>query len=197
MERGWLHRLRWRWRGAWLWPLFVATVAFDAALGHLRPPTGDTESIAAAGIAGLALNLLAVLLLSRPLGALLRRVRPDLPTVVARNYAGASVVVAVTVALLAVGLAHRATVLADQNAMRDATARAEAWIGDRAPPEFQRNLRLSNTVAIQPGSIYRTCVPGDGAVRSYCVIVKTQLPFARSVVFAGHEPNSVFAQGIG
>ena len=197
MERGWLHRLRWRHRGAWLWPVFVAAVAVEAALGHLRPPAGETESIAAAAIAGLALNLLAVLLLSRPLGALIRRARPDLPAVVARNYAGTSVVLAVTVALIAAGLVHHATVVANQNAMRDATVRAQAWIGDRAPAEFRRDVRFSNTFAIQPGSLYRTCVPGQRRVRSYCVIVNTQLPFPHSVTFDGHEPNSVFAQGIG
>jgi hypothetical protein len=197
MDRGWLHRLRWRRRGAWLWPVFVAAVAVEAALGHFRPPAGDTESIAAAAIAGLALNLLAVLLLSRPLGALIRRVRPDLPAVVARNYAGTSVVLAVTVALLTAGLVHHATVVANQNAMRDATVRAQAWIGDRAPAEFRRNVRLSNTFAIQPGSLYRTCVPGAHDIHSYCVIVNTQLPFPRSVTFDGHEPNSVFGQGVG
>ena len=197
MERGWLHRLRWRWRGAWLWPVFVAAVLVDAAVGHLRPASGDTESIAAAAIAGLALNVLVVLLLSRPLGALLRRARPDLPAVVARNYAGTAVVLAVTTALLAAGLLHHATVVADQNAMRDATVRAQAWIGDRAPAEFRRNVRFSDTFAIQPGSIYRTCVPGRHGLRSYCVIVKTQLPFQRSVTFAGYEPNSVFAEGVG
>lgn len=196
MERGWLHRLRWRRRGAWLWPAFVALIAADAAVGHLRPPLGDTESIAAAAIAGLALNLLAVLLLSRPVGAVLRRFRPDLPGVVARNYAGTAVVFAVTVALLGAGLAHHATIVADQAAMRDATVRAEAWIGDRAPPEFRRNAQRTDTVAIQPGSIYRTCVRDQRGDRTYCVIVKTQLPFARSVSFDGSEPNSVFAEGV-
>lgn len=196
MERGWLHRLRWRRRGAWLWPVFVAAVAVDAVAGHLRPAAGDTESIAAAALAGLALNLLAVLLLSRPLGALLRRVRPDLPAAVARNYAGTSVVLAVTLVLIAAGLVHHGSVVANQNAMRDATVRAQAWIGDRAPTEFRRNVRLSDTFAIQPGSIYRTCVPGERGIRTYCVIVKTQLPFARSVRFAGYEPNSVFAEGV-
>jgi hypothetical protein len=177
--------------------VFVATIALDAALGHLRPPAGDTESIAAAAIAGLALNLLAVLLLSRPLGALIRRARGDLPGVVARNYAGTSVVVAVTLALLAAGLVHHASVVADRAAMRDATMRAQAWIGDHArDPEFRRNAQFSNTFAIQPGSIYRVCVPGEHGHRSYCVIVKTQLPFARSVSFAGYEPNSIFGQGV-
>ena len=43
--------------------------------------------------------------------------------------------------------------------MRDATARAQAWIGDRAPAEFRRNVEELDTYAIQPGSVYRTCVP--------------------------------------
>jgi hypothetical protein len=196
MELAWVHRLRWRRRGAWLWPVFVAMVAVDAVVGALRPPAGDTESPVAAASAGLALNLLGVPLLSRPGGALVRRVRPDLPGVVARNYAGTAAVLAVTVALLATGLIHHGTVVANQNAMRDATVRAEAWIGARAPAEFRRNVRLSNTFTIQPGSLYRTCVPGQGGERSYCVIVRTQLPFAQSVSFAGYEPNAVFAQGV-
>jgi hypothetical protein len=196
IEGGWLHRVRWRRRGAWLWPLFIVLTVVDAVLGHLRPLAGDSESVAAAAIVGLALNLLAVLFLSRPLGALLKRARGDLPGVVARNYAGTGAVLAVTLGLLAAGLVHHATIVSDRAAMRDATVRAQAWIGDHAPPEFRRNLPLSNTFAIQPGSLYRTCVPGIHGARSYCVIVKTQLPFERSVRFDGYEPNSVFAQGV-
>jgi hypothetical protein len=196
MEHARLQRLRWRRRGAWLWPTFIALTVIDAVIGHLRPAAGDGESLAAAAIAGLALNLLVVLFLSRPLGILLRCVRPDLPSVVARNYAGTSVVIAVTVSLAAAGLVHHATITADQAAMRDATVRAQAWIGDRAPPEFRRNVQLSNTFAIQPGSVYRTCVPGQRTARSYCVIVRTQLPFPRSVRFDGYEPNAVFSQGV-
>jgi len=197
MDSAWLVRLRWRRRGAWLWPTFVAMTAVDAVVGHVRPPSGQTQSLPAAALTGLVLNLIAVLLLSRPVGALLRRARPDLPVVVARNYAGTAVVIAVSTALLVAGTAHHATVVADQNAMRDATTRAEAWIGDRAPSEFRRNVALLNTVAIEPGSIYRTCVPNSDGRRSYCVIVKTDLPFGRSVQFAGYEPNAVFAEGAG
>jgi hypothetical protein len=197
MERGWLHRLRWRRRGAWLWPMFIVLTAVDAAVGHARPPTGDTETVAAAALAGLFFNLLAVLLLSRPVGALIRRARPDLPTVVARDYAGTLMIGTVTALLLTAGLIHHSAVVANANAMRDATVRAQAWIGDRAPAEFRRNLTLPDTYAIQPGSIYRTCVPSDDRTRSYCVIVKTYLPFAQSVSFDGHTPNAVFAQGTG
>lgn len=177
--------------------MFVVMIAVDAVLAVILPISGDSESAMAGALSGLLLNLLVVLLLSRPLGALLRRARPDLPAVVARNYAGTSVVLAVSAVLLLAGLLHHSAVVANQNAMRDASTRAQAWIGDRAPPEFRRNVRLLNTFAIQPGSIYRSCVPGQGDNRSYCVIVKTQLPFAQSVRFAGYEPNAVFAEGTG
>lgn len=196
MEGGWLVRLRWRRRGAWLWPAFVGLTIVDAAVGHALPVSGDAESVAAAALVALLLNLLAVLFLSRPLGALLRRVRRDLPVVVARNYAGTWVVAAVSAALLSVGAIHHHTVVANRTALRDAMARAEAWIGDHAPAAFQADAALLNTYAIEPGSVYRTCVPSADGPRTYCVIVKTNLPFARSVTYAGDEPNSVFAEGL-
>lgn len=197
MEAGWLARLRWRRRGAWLWPTFVAFTAVDAVVGHALPASGDSEALPAAAIAALVLNLLAVLLLSRPLGALLRRRRGDLPGVVARNYAGTGVVVVVTVALLAAGLAHHNAIVANQRAMRDALSRAQAWIGDRAPAAFRRHVALLDTFAIQPGSVYRICAPSDDGRRSYCVVVNTQAPFPRGVRFDGYESNDVFSRGVG
>lgn len=197
MDGGWLVRLHWRRRGAWLWPVFVTMTLADAILGHALPPAGDSQSLVAAGLGALVLNLLGVLFLSRPLGMLLRRARPDLPDVVARNYAGTCVVLAISAALLSVGLVHHDAVVSNQNALRDATARAQAWIGARAPAQFRRNASRLDTYVIQPGSVYRTCVPSENGRRTYCVIVKTYLPFAKSVSFDGYEPNSVFAEGLG
>jgi hypothetical protein len=197
MDGGWFVRWRWRRRGAWLWPAFVTMTVVDAILGHALPPAGDSQSLAAAGVGALVVNVLGVLLLSRPLGMLLRRLRRDVPSVVARNYAGTGVVLAVSLAFAAAGLAHHDTVVSNQNALRDATARAQAWIGARAPPAFRRHAWQLDTYTIQAGSVYRTCVTSVDGSRTYCVIVKTYLPFARSVSFAGYEPNSVFAEGLG
>jgi hypothetical protein len=194
MDGVWLARIRWRRRGAWLWPAFVGMTVVDGIVGHLLPPAGETESVVAAALAALVLNLIGVILLSRPLGIALRRVRRDLPTVVARNYAGTGVVLTITVVLFGVGLLHRSSVLASQRTMQDAVARARAWIGDHAPPQFRRSVGLLSTYAIQPG-IYRACAMSDDHTRTYCVIVRTSLPFARSVTFAGYEPNSVFSEG--
>jgi hypothetical protein len=197
MDGASLVRARWRLRGAWLWPAFAATIVFDAVIGHALPPAGETQSVPSAALVGLVFNLLGVLLLRRPLGALIRRARPDLPAVVARDYAGTFVVIAVSAALLATGLAHRSTIVAHQNAMREATARAEAWIGMRAPATFRRNVQQLDVFEIQAGSVYRACAPSDGGSRTYCVIVNVQRPWADSVRFSGYEPNSVFSQGVG
>lgn len=191
----WLIRMRWRRAGAWLWPSFVVLIVLDGVIGHLLPPAGTTETVVAAALLGLVLNVIAVLLLSRPLGMLIRRFRPDLPSVVARDYGGTAVVFAVAAILLTAGLIHRPAIQARQRDVNDAIARAQAWIGDRAPDEFRRNLQFVSLLTIQPGTIYRACVPSVHGDRSYCVIVNRNLPFERSVTFSGYEPNSVLDEG--
>jgi len=197
MEGAWLNRLRWRRRGAWMWPAFAALTIVDAFIGHALPVSGEGQRLLGAAIVAIVLNLMVVVLLSRPLGAIVRRVRGDLPTVVARDYAGTALVLIVSAVLLTAGLIHHPTVLAHRRAMQDAIARAQAWIGDRAPAEFRANLEYVSTVAIEPGRIYRTCVLSVDRHHTYCVIVKTRLPFERSVSFAGYESNDVFSQGTG
>ncbi len=195
MEAAWLARMRWRRRGAWLWPTFVVATILDGLILHSLPLTGATQTLVGGIVAGMVFNVLAVLLLSRPIGILVRRVRRDMPVVVARNYAGAFAVLLVSAVMLAIGLAHHSTVVAQQRALDDAVMRAEAFIGDRAPEQFRVNMSHSDTYTIQPGAIYRTCVPNRAGTRTYCVIVRTALPLARSVVPAGYEPNSIFSQG--
>lgn len=197
MSGAWLARMRWRRRGAWLWPAFVALTIVDAVIAHALPPSGESQSFVGALLIALLLNLLAVLLLSRPLGAALRRYRKDLPSVVARDYGGRAAIVAITAAVLAFGLLHRGSIVQHRRAMEDAITRAQAWIGARAPAEFRRNVQFVSTFAIEPGHLYRTCVPSDRSARTFCVIVNTRLPFARSVTFGGYEPNSVFSDGVG
>jgi hypothetical protein len=190
-----LVRLRWRRAGAWLWPSFVVLTIADAAVGHALPPAGSVESLAGAALLALILNLLGVLFLSRPVGWGLRRLRPDLPPFIARDYGGTIVVLAITAALLAAGLVHRPAIQASRRAMQDAIARAQAWIGDRAPDEFRRNLEFVSVLAIQAGTIYRACVPNVENTKNYCVVVDRSKPLDQSVRFSGYEPNSTLASG--
>ena len=168
----------------------------DGFVLHALPAAGSTQTLVGGIVAGMVFNVLAVLLLSRPGGALLRRRRTDMPVGVARNYAGAGAVALVTAAMLAIGLVHHATIVAQRRALDDAIVRAIAFIGDRAPAEFRANAGHTDTYTIQAGSMYRTCVPNRAGTRDYCVIVKSKLPFARSVIPDGSEPNSIFSAGL-
>jgi hypothetical protein len=192
MDGGTLHRLRWRRRGAWMWPAFTALTILDAVIVHALPVRGDRQSLAGGAITALALNLVGVVLLTLPVSATLRRVRPDLPKLIARDHAGTGIVIAVAAGLLTAGLVHRPTIVADRSALREAVVRAQAWIGDRAPAEFRRDVAHVDTYTIEPRRIYRACVWSSDRPRTYCVVVKPH-----SITFAGYEPNLTFAAGTG
>ena len=197
MDGVWLARARWRRRGAWMWPAFIAATVLDGVIGNALPPAGETQSVLGAALVACFINLGAIVLLSHPAGALLRRRRPDMPKVIARDYGGTLTLFAITAIMLAVGLLHRPSVDAHARAQQDAVARAEAWIGAQAPDEFRRHMSVVDVYAIEPGRIYRVCMPSAVRVRTYCVVVKNRMPFAQSVSFDGYEPNSVFAAGAG
>src|SRR2546421_9595369 len=95
MERVWWPRLRWRMRGAWMWPAFVAFTVGDGLLLNANPIAGDDTEIAAGMLLAGFCNFLAVAV-GAPLGGrLLRRLRPELPRLVAAGYAGTTLIVGV------------------------------------------------------------------------------------------------------
>lgn len=195
MDRTSLVRLRWRLTGAWLWPCFLTLTVIDAAFVHLLPPQGDGESVVLAWIQSTVLMMLAMIMLSPLLGFVLRRWRGDLPRGVARNYAGTFAVVGVSGFLLAAGLVNHRAITRDRAARLDASQRAEAWIGDHAPPRFQADVEEMDTLGIQPPQVYRSCVTNPAGTESYCVVVDRSKPFGSGVSFAGHESNEMLEQG--
>jgi hypothetical protein len=192
-----LVRLRWRLRGAWLWPTFVMLTVADAVIVHTLPLAGDSASLVGSWLLGVVISLLAIVVLAPPLGSAVRRLRPDMPRLIARNYAGALITLAVTIGMLAAGLAHRDVIKADLAALQDASARAEVYIGAHAPAEFQRDLLRLDTYEIRAPEVYRSCAVNPTRTRFYCVVVKRYLPFGKSVQYGGSEPNAVLSQGAG
>jgi hypothetical protein len=195
MDAAWIARARWRWRGAWMWPAFVVMAIADGVIGHALPINPPSQSVIAGIVVGLVLNLICIVVLSAPVGALLRRLRPDLPVMIARNYAGTACVLLVTLGFVGIGLAKRSTIEHDSAAMRDAVVRAAGYIGDHAPAQFAARAGKTDTLVIQEGSIYRVCVWNAAHTRDYCVVVHERLPFGRSVRPAGSEPNETLAKG--
>jgi len=195
MDGGLLARLRWRRSGAWMWPTFVVATVLDGVIVHARPMAGDGQSLIGGIVIAMVFNVIAILLLSRPFGAVVRRRRTDMPRVVARDYGGTAAIGLITLIMLGAGVAHHGTLTDEQHTLREAIVRAVAFIGDRAPAPFRAMADHTDTYTIQAGQIYRTCVPDRTLTRTYCVIVKPRMPLSRSVVFGGYEPNAVLAQG--
>ena len=103
VERVWHRRLRWRMRGAWMWPAFlVLTLADGILLSELPPYEGAPPAVFPGVLLALFANLLAVAVLAPFAGRALRRRRPDLPRMIAADYAGAGLL-----ALIAAGLFDR------------------------------------------------------------------------------------------
>jgi hypothetical protein len=159
---------------------------------HWRPLTGlRTDLVAALLLAGF-LNLGAVALGATVGGVLLRHARPDLPRVVAADAAGALAVGAVTVGLVAAGLAHHGAVAREQRDTARALAVMRASVRGSGPAAARRNVDAADTIRVDPGRVYRSCIPTGIAALPYCVIVHLDTRPPR-VIADGHEPNSSWA----
>src|SRR4051794_34671480 len=127
-------RLRWRMRGAWQWPAFAALTVVDAVLIARLPFQGDgPDAIGAVLVAGFA-NLLVVAVAAPLAGTLIRRRwRPDLPRMIARDYAGTVLLGLMTVVLVTGGLIHRTGLQREHRARAAAVAATHDYVFAQAP----------------------------------------------------------------
>jgi hypothetical protein len=177
-------RLRWRMRGAWQWPAFAALTVVDALLIARLPFQGDgPDAIGAVLVAGFA-NLLVVAVLAPLAGALVRRWwRPDLPRMIARDYAGTALLGLVTVALVAGGLIHRPGRIGEDNDRAAALAAAHAYVHTQAP-EFAGAVDMVR----EETDLYRVCAYGDERL-PLCLYVNTSQHPAGVTRDHSREPN--------
>jgi hypothetical protein len=188
-DRVWTSRLRWRLRGAWLWPLFVALTVFDGLLLHRHPIAGDrTGALPGMLLAGF-FNLAAIVV-AAPL--LSRRLRGTRPKEIADDRAGVAAIVTVTVALGIIGLAHAGAVTDADHAMAAQLAAARRYFASQAPPAYRHDLARIDTWK-QADDLYRTCVPGPDDEHALCVFVNTDSDPPGIQLDPDHEPNSVVA----
>ncbi|MBJ7519607.1 MAG: hypothetical protein JHC84_07920 [Solirubrobacteraceae bacterium] len=183
-------RMRWRLRGAWLGPAFVLLTIVDTILIRVQPLAGEgkTDWIAAFLLAG-SINLIVVAALGQLGGWWLRRRRPDLPKVVADNYAGTALLFVVTAAFLGFGLAHRSDANYEANAVREASAAGGEYLARNAPAEFRAGVASADLVRIDR-DIYRVCAIGADPAVSWCVIVSTDTNPPGITRDRNREPNA-------
>ncbi len=173
VEPLWRSRVRWRLKGALLWPAFWVLTLLDALLLGRLPIAGDggTAFVPAVLLSGF-FNLIAVAVVAPLVGAALRRRRRDLPGVIAFDYAGTALLLGVTGALLVGGLAHRSALREREHDMIVQRSAALAFMRREAPPEYRRSLPATTTIRMED-ELYRTCTPGEDPDRWFCVYVAT------------------------
>jgi hypothetical protein len=171
-ERVWHRRLRWRLRGAWQWPMFIVLTLVDGILLVVLPPyDGAPENVFPGVLLAGFVNLLAVAVAAPALGVLIRRRRPDLPRLIASNYAGSWLLVAITALLVGAGLLHRGAV-DDEEAREQAVAAAMHDYVLREEPGLRASLDTIDLIRLDR-DYYRACVPGEESGHFLCLFVTT------------------------
>lgn len=190
VEPLWRSRLRWRWRGALLWPAFAVLTLVDALLLGVLPIAGDRGTpFVGALLLAMTFNLILVAVVAPLLAIWLRRRRPDLPKVVAQDMTGTVLVVLVTLGFLAGGLIHAP---ARAEAERDFAAQyvaARDYAHTRAPEQFRDGIDGITTLKMED-DLYRTCVPGDDPKRWFCMYVSTESSPPGITVDRNRESNA-------
>lgn len=172
VERLWWSRLRWRMRGAWQWPTFALLTVLDAVILLELPYYGEGpgNAVAAFLLAGFA-NIVAVAAIAPLTGRQLRRLRPDLPRLIASDYAGTGAMVAITAALVVGGVLHRPVVSAEHEDANAAVLATHDYVLGRHPGHAARLAGL-DVMRVEP-DLYRTCVPSGDPRRWLCMFVTT------------------------
>jgi hypothetical protein len=168
----WATRLRWRLRGASQWPAFVLFTTVDALLLNELPIYGDGPGGLIPGVllAGFA-NLFLLAVVAPAAGRLIRRRHPDLPKLIATDFAGTSLVAIGFLAVLGGGLLHR-PVVQEERADRVAQFAAVRDYVDSQARQHRAFLGSADTIRLSD-DLFRTCVPGPEARRPLCLFVNT------------------------
>jgi hypothetical protein len=167
-----LRRMRWRLRGAWLWPAFIALSVLEMGLLHWLPIAGQGSGWIAALLLAACLNLAAVVVIGGLGGIALRRVRRDLPKVVADDRAGLAALGVVAAAFVVAGLVHRPELQADREAFAAQSLAVRLWVQAHGDDFARAHIDRADSVRVDT-DLYRTCVPRPDPKRWLCFIVDT------------------------
>jgi hypothetical protein len=167
-QRFWPARIRWRLRGAWMWPSFVAITLLDGVLLHALPPVRTGIDL----IPGILLATFGNLVLVGAIGPWLARrlwkrrpaaepgAPPKAQLEVLSDRIGTGLLVASVFGVLAAGLAARPTVVAETDERERAAEELLRFVDAHGNQELRRNLEASDTVRLDD-AYFRTCIPDD------------------------------------
>jgi len=190
-QRARLGRLHWRLRGAWLWPTFVAATVLEGLLLHALPVQGETTGFVGGLLAAGCLNLISIVVAGTIGGRWLRRHRPDMPRVVAENYAGTAVLGIVAASLVAAGIVHHTTISKHEDAFAEQSLAVRRWVALNGDSYERAHVSRADSLRVDE-DLYRTCGPHPDPTRALCLIVDTSRLPPTVTRDASGEPNRLF-----
>jgi hypothetical protein len=198
-ERFWPARIRWRLRGATMWPAFVVVTLVDGIILHRLPPVGTGVDL----IPGILLATFGNLVLIGVLGPWLARrtwsrrpaAEPGAPAraqlEVLTDRIGTGLLLAGVAGVIAAGLAARPTVVSEtEDTERNARAFRQLVMHTQNP-ELIRNLETANTVRLSE-DYFRTCIARDDRERFFCAFIDTSGERPEVTLDRSAESNSTF-----
>jgi hypothetical protein len=177
-ERFWPARMRWRLRGAWMWPTFVVITLLDGALLHRLPPVRTGVDL----VPGILLATFGNLVLIGAVAPWLARrmwkrrpaaeagAPPKAQLEVLSDRIGTGLLVASVFGVLAAGLAARPTVIAETDAKEEAARAIHVYVQESGDAELIRNEETAHAARLADGS-FRICIARDDRERFACFIV--------------------------
>jgi hypothetical protein len=177
-ERFWPTRMRWRLRGAWMWPSFIALTLLDGLLLHLLPPVREGIEI----IPGILLATFGNLILIGAVGPWLARrmwkrreaaepgAPPKAQLEVLSDRIGTGLLVASVFGILAAGLAARPLIVVETDQRERGAKALEDFVNIHGSAELRRNLEASDTARLADG-YYRSCIPHDDRRHWSCYFI--------------------------
>jgi hypothetical protein len=197
-ERFWPARIRWRLRGAWMWPTFIAVTLIDGMILHLLPPIGTGVDLIPAILLATFGNLFLVGAIAPWLARATWRREPVTEPAPPRarlevltDRIGTGLLLATIVGVVAAGLAARPLVVSEtQDTERNAKA-FRNLILNSGDDELIRNLETANTIRLGE-DFFRTCVARDDRRHYFCAFIDTSKHPADVDVDGSAEPNSAF-----
>jgi hypothetical protein len=196
-ERFWPARLRWRLRGATMWPAFIGVTLLEGLLLHLLPPvrTGVDliPGILIATFANLILIGAVAPFLASRIGA--RRPGPPAPQQAAREVLvdriGTGLLAAGVLGVIAAGLAARPTVVSETEATEENANAVRDYVLRSDDEELRRNLETANSIRLADG-YFRTCIARDDRRHHFCLFVDTNEDPTAITRDPSAEPNSAY-----
>ena len=193
----WTRRLRWRLRGALMWPAFALLTVGDGLLLHYLPPNPAgvriipgliIASFANLFLIGVVAPFIARRLVQRERQAHRYEGRDPLPPEVVLDRSATVLLVVAAIGLAAAGLGNRPVIVSETKATQENAKLVEQYVSAHGSAEVKANLQTANTKRLAEG-YFRTCINLNDRSRAYCMFVNTK---TKKVVKDGDSrPNAV------